>query len=78
MFASEPGFVSVLLLEVETTYVSKYGNHSLGQCTRNIRLYRETSFEINVQDKSSIQSNIPVVEQLVWVWLKVLVEAVGL
>ena len=37
MFASEQGFVSVLLLKLEATYVSKYCCRILGQCTRSIR-----------------------------------------
>lgn len=51
MFASEPGFLSVSLLEVDTTYVSKYCSRILGQCIRSIHLCRRDSF-YNSQDKS--------------------------
>ena len=50
-FESEHGFVSVLLLELETTYVSKYCSRILGQYTRSILLCRQDSF-YNFQDKS--------------------------
>ena len=33
-----------LFCALKTTYVSRYGNRSLVQCTRSIRLYRQTSF----------------------------------
>ena len=66
MFASEPGFVSVLLLEVETTYVSKYCSRILGQCIRSIHLCRRNSF-YNSQDKS--WSDISALKELLRVWL---------